>query len=288
MPELPEVETIRRQLIPLLRNNTINSIEVFHDKTVDFDETIEERLVGQTFQDIDRVGKLLIFSFYNKDDLFLLIHLKMTGQLLYVEDSRLITGGGHSISNKDISSLPNSHTRLSFTLQNNTTLYFNDMRLFGYAKLTNREKLEQIKLKFGPEPIDSNFDLDWFFKTLKKRKTSIKATLLDQSFVAGLGNIYVDELLFRSNILPDRRSDTITHTQAIQLAKNAHAVLQESIEVGGTTFQNFVDTNGNSGNFTQYLQVFNRNNLPCLVCGELIKKTKVAGRGTHFCPQCQK
>ncbi|MCA9361978.1 DNA-formamidopyrimidine glycosylase, partial [Candidatus Kaiserbacteria bacterium] len=201
MPELPEVETVRLQLLRKVIGKTIDSVEVFHNKTVAHDEVIEEKLRDKSIADIDRVEKLMIFFFESEDDLFLLAHLKMTGQFFYVGADTEVTGGGHSMTAADMD-LPMKHTRVAFHFTDHTTLYFNDMRLFGYTKVVNRSEMEQAKAGFGPEPISDNFDCEWFADRLRKRKTPVKAALLDQSFIAGLGNIYVDEALWRAGVRP--------------------------------------------------------------------------------------
>lgn len=287
MPELPEVETVRIQLRHKLRGKTVSAVEVFHSKTVAFDEEIEDKLVGKTIADIDRVGKLMVFSFLNENDLFLLAHLKMTGQFFFIEDDG-VSGGGHSMTEADVRDLPNKHTRVAFYFEDGSGLYFNDMRLFGYVKLATAEETEKARAGFGPEPIAEGFDVEWFTKKLRARKTPVKAALLDQKFVAGLGNIYVDEALWRAGVRPTRRADRVTKREAAYLAAAAGEVMNESIAVGGTTFQHFVDTGGEYGNFTDYLKVFGQQGKPCPRCGETIKKIRCAGRGTHFCPGCQK
>jgi len=288
MPELPEVETVRLQLLRKVKGKEIDSVEVFHSKIVNHNETIDDRLRGKTIATIDRIGKLMIFSFIGESDLFLLAHLKMTGQFFYVDSTGAISGGGHSMSESDGRDFPHKHSRVAFHFTDHTTLYFNDMRLFGYTKLATAAEVALAKAKFGPEPIDPEFDCQWFATKLKKRKTPIKAVLLDQSFVAGLGNIYVDEALWRAKIQPMRRSDRVTKAEAATLCKAAGDVMNESIKVGGTTFQHFVDTGGDAGNFTDYLQVFGQQGKVCKRCGDIIKKTRCAGRGTHYCPGCQK
>lgn len=287
MPELPEVETVRLQLRRKVVGKTIRSVEVFHDKIVGHDETIEDKLGGKTIADIDRIGKLMIFSFEGEDDLFLLAHLKMTGQFFYVDGQGDVSGGGHTMTESD-RELPNKHTRVTYYFTDDSALHFNDMRLFGYTKLATRAQMELARSKFGPEPIRDDFDCDWFIERLRQRNTPVKAALLDQSFVAGLGNIYVDEALFRAGVRPMRKANRVTKKEAALLCKAAGDVMNESINVGGTTFQHFVDTGGDNGNFTDYLQVFGRQGQTCNRCGDTIKKTRCAGRGTHYCPGCQK
>lgn len=288
MPELPEVETVRLQLLAKVLGKTVKAVEVFHAKTVGHDETIEDKLLRRTIEDIDRVGKLLIFSFVGEPDTYLLAHLKMTGQFFYVDGEVVVTGGGHSMSEADIAEFPGRHTRVAFYFEDGSSLYFNDMRLFGYAKLANAAELKKARAGFGPEPIDPDFDCEWFVDTLRKKKTSVKAALLNQSFVAGLGNIYVDEALWRAQIRPTRRADTVSKKEAAALCAAAGEVMLESIQLGGTTFKDFKDTGGEHGNFRDHLKVFGKQGQACSRCGEIITKVRCAGRGTHYCPGCQK
>ena len=287
MPELPEVETVRIQLKHKVAGKKIESVEVFHDKTVGFDSAIEDKLRGKTIEDIDRVGKLMIFSFKHEEDLFVLAHLKMTGQFFFVGKSGDVSGGGHSMTAADLD-LPMKHTRLGFHFTDHTSLYFNDMRLFGYVKTATAAEVEQARSGFGPEPIADNFDCEWFTERLRKRNTPVKAALLDQKFIAGLGNIYVDEALWRAQVRPTRTASKVTKKEAAALCAAAGDVMKESIAVGGTTFQHFKDTGGDNGNFTDYLKVFGQQGNVCERCGGTIKKIRCAGRGTHYCPDCQK
>ncbi len=285
MPELPEVETVRLQLRQKVRGKTIACVEVFHPKTVAHDRAIGRKLKGLTIADIDRVGKLLIVSFQDSAH-HLLAHLKMTGQFLYVDKGK-VSGGGHTLSPID-TTLPSKHTRVAFHLEGGSTLYFNDMRLFGYTKLASPREVEEARAAFGPEPISDTFDVEAFVRGAKKRRTPIKAILLDQSFIAGLGNIYVDEALFRAGVRPTSLGTSLSLPRLRLVAVAARDVLSESIAVGGTTFQHFADTGGEKGNFSDYLRVFGKQNTPCAVCGTNIVKIRCAGRGTHYCPKCQK
>jgi formamidopyrimidine-DNA glycosylase len=286
MPELPEVETVRLQLKHKVLKKKIKSIEVFHMKTVAHDRSIGKKLLGKTVTAIDRIGKLMIFSFENESDLFLLAHLKMTGQFFFVDKGDVV-GGGHSMTAAD-TKLPHKHTRVAFHFTDSTTLYFNDMRLFGYTKTATAKEVAEARKGFGPEPIDPEFDTDWFVERIRRRSTTVKAALLDQSFVAGLGNIYVDEALWRAKVKPERKANTLTKKEAATIAAASRDVMLESIAVGGTTFQHFKDTGGDNGNFTDYLKVFGKQGEACSRCGGIIKKIRCAGRGTHFCPKCQK
>ncbi len=305
MPELPEVETVRIQLLRKVVGKTITKVEVFNRKSVAHDEHFESRLEGKIIANIDRIGKLMIFSFVGEDDLFLLSHFRMTGQFFYIDKKGDVVGGGHApqehfrfssrptpeklgrTTATDLD-LPGRHTRVAFHFTDNTTLFFNDMRLFGYVKLANAKEVEHARAGFGPEPISPDFDCDWFASKLRQRKTSVKAALLDQSFIAGLGNIYVDEALWRAQVRPTRQADKVTKVEAARLCRAASDVMHESIAVGGTTFQHFKDTDGEKGNFIDHLKVFGQQGKPCERCGYTIKKIRYAGRGTHYCPGCQK
>lgn len=286
MPELPEVETIRSQLYLGIKGKTIAKIKVLNEKSVRGDRQFAKKARGLQVADIDRIGKLLIFSFKGKKDVFLLVHLKMTGQLFLIDDrGQRKAAGGHETPHD--ATLPNHHTRVEFAFNDGTKLYFNDQRIFGYLHLTDKPGVKAARERFGPEPHQGALDFDYFFSRLQKSGRSLKAMLLDQSFVAGLGNIYVDEALFRAGLAPMRSSRSVTPTEAKRLMKEAARVLQEAIKHGGTTFQSYKDSTGKKGNYAKELQVFGRNGQPCPRCGHIIEKTRVAGRGTHFCPQCQ-
>lgn len=288
MPELPEVETVRLQLLHKIKDKTIKAVEVFHSKSVKDNEDFEDLLVGKTVSGIDRVGKLMIFCFKEDSDLYMLAHLKMTGQFFFVEDGEVETGGGHSMTESDFSDLPGKHTRAAFYFEDGSALYFNDMRIFGYLVLASKSEMLSVKGTYGPEPITDDFDVEEFYKKLKKKTIYIKPALLDQKFVAGLGNIYVDEALWMAGVKPTRRSNKVTKAEAAAIAAASGDVMKRSIELGGTTFQSFKDTGGENGNFKDFLQVFGKQGAKCPRCGEIIKKIKLAGRGTHYCPGCQK
>lgn len=288
MPELPEVETVRLQLLHKIKGKTIKVVEVFHSKSANHDGSFEDRLLDKTIKHIDRIGKLMIFSFVGEDDLFMLAHLKMTGQFFFVEDDEVAIGGGHSMTETDFTDLPNKHTRVAFYFTDKSALFFNDMRIFGYVRLTDRKGMEAARAGFGQEPISDDFDVELFTKKLKKRSSYIKPTLLDQKFIAGLGNIYVDEALWMAGVKPTRRAHKVNKAEAAAIAAASRDVMRRSIEFGGTTFENFKDTGGKNGNFADFLQVFGRQGGFCPRCGEIIQKIKLAGRGTHYCPSCQK
>jgi len=286
MPELPEVETVRVQLWKKLKGKTIKKVEILNPKSVNNDQHFSEKITGLTIKNIDRIGKLLIFSFVDQPDLFMLGHLKMTGQFFVVNNKNIVVQGGHGTPHDH--TLPNRHTRVIITFNDDTVLYFNDQRIFGYLLLTDKSGKDNAKKKFGPEPLSDKLDFETFFGRLMRSQQNIKARLLDQTFLAGLGNIYVDETLFRAKILPTRPANTLNKGEVKKILSEAKKVLEEAIADGGTTFQTFKDSNGAKGNYTQKLRVFGRQGKPCLKCKDIIQKTRVAGRGTHFCPNCQK
>lgn len=292
MPELPEVETIRRDLSDRVLGKKIKGVEVLAVKTISpTSPKFKAALIGQSFQAIDRIGKLLIFTLSDKK-LFLLIHLKMTGQLIYSFHDK-ITAGGHSLKAQSLlgyvgGELPNKSTRVYFVLADNSRLFFNDQRRFGYLKLVTKEDLDQIKKKYGIEPLTPNFTKANFFSAFKGRKKNVKALLLDQSLISGLGNIYVDEALFLAGIRPGRRASSLSRLEIDGLYGVIESLIKKAIKYRGTTFNNYLDAQGKKGSFVNKLQVYGRSKEACLKCGGAIRKVKIAGRGTHFCPNCQK
>ncbi|MFH0892413.1 MAG: bifunctional DNA-formamidopyrimidine glycosylase/DNA-(apurinic or apyrimidinic site) lyase [Candidatus Falkowbacteria bacterium] len=304
MPELPEVETIKNDLRKRILSaqggsasggdQKISAVSVLLARTVkNREREFKKTLIGNRFVEINRVGKLMIFELARGGG-FLLAHLKMTGQLIYQYPSPMQErggksswlAGGHS-DNIAIKVLPNKHTRVFLEFSDGSRLFFNDMRTFGYMKIVNAEELAAIKEKFGPEPLDKKFDGVFLKNLLKKRKTNIKALLLNQALVAGLGNIYADETLFRAGVLPSRSADTLTDAEIKKIALAAKAVLLSGIKYRGTTFNSYVDADGHKGDFVRRLKVYGRAGKKCVRCGATVMKIKVAGRGTSYCPVCQ-
>ncbi len=290
MPELPEVEVVRQQLEKKIVNKTIEDIDVRDWKSVKNDRYFITALTGSKFKGIDRKGKYLFFRLTQEEDnqeLFIICHLKMTGRLIFQTPAgRREYGGGHAL-NRPTPDQPHKHTRVIFTFKDGSHLYFNDMRKFGYLKRSTVKEVKEQKEKLGREPIGENYDREWFADVFAGRQTSVKAVLLGQKDIAGLGNIYVDEALWRSSIRPDRTADSLSSKELDRLFVATREVLEDSLELGGTTFRDFADTGGEKGNFTDKLAVFGREGEKCEQCGASIKKIRCAGRGTHFCPDCQ-
>ncbi len=303
MPELPEVEVIRRGLKNEILNKRISEVKVLSKNTVKPNSrTFAKELKGKSFLDIDRIGKLLIFELSDKID-FLLVHLKMTGQLIYTDQKEMIAGGHETkprssgrledvLIEEDLiervgGRLPNKFTRVIITFNKRGSLYFNDMRKFGYMRIVDERELKKIKSAFGMEPRTKEFTKEGFIKAIKTRNKSIKAVLLDQSIIAGLGNIYTDESLFLSKVDPRRKASSLTDKEISALYKNIEHIIGKAIEYKGTTFSDYSDAKGNKGNFSELLQVYGRTGEKCKICGTKIEKIREAGRGTHFCPKCQ-
>jgi len=286
MPELPEVETIRGDLEKKLLHKKIVKVEVFLPKIVKNDVYFfKNNLSGKSFSRIDRIGKLLLFSLA-PGNFWLLIHLKMTGQLLYQKKNKIIAGG-HSQSQLD-KILPSKYSYVIFTFQDGSRLFFNDMRQFGYVKLVSAPEKELIVAEYGIEPLQPNFTKKNFVSIFKNRKTILKALLLNQKFIAGIGNIYADEICFAAKILPSRRVYKLTAVEIDALYSACQKVIRKAIRLRGTTFNSFIDSEGRQGNFLKYLYVFGREKKICKRCHQgVIKKIRLVGRGTHFCPYCQ-
>lgn len=287
MPELPEVETVKRGLDKLIVGKKVLSVS--HDWPKSFPNVqseVDEFLLGAIINRISRRGKALIIDL--STNYSLVIHLKMTGQLVYVGAERF--GAGHP-NDSLISELPDSSTRVTFVFTDKSHLFFNDQRKFGYVKLVPTPHVLELDFfqRLGPEPLVDSFTSKEFAKRLQKRKnTSIKAALLDQSVLAGVGNIYADEALFGAGVHPARRVGSLQKPQLERLHEALIEVLAEAIEKGGSTDRNYRDAEGKKGSYLTFAKVFRREGEPCMSDSTLILKTRVAGRGTHYCPTCQK
>lgn len=287
MPELPEVETVKRGLHGLIIGRKIKAVE--HDTPKSFPNAasdVEEFLVGATVVDVRRRAKVLLIDLSSAYTI--VIHLKMTGQLVFRGEA--VFGAGHP-NDSLIGELPDRSTRVTFTFTDDSHLYFNDQRKFGWAKLMPTLEVPNIDFmkKVGPEPLEADFTAEAFAERFKRRaKTSIKAALLDQTVVAGVGNIYADESLWGAKIHPRRLVNTITSGEYIELYHELRSVMNLAIEKGGSTDKNYVNAEGKRGSYMDFARVFRREGKACPRCGTTIIKFKAAGRGTHVCPNCQK
>ncbi len=289
MPELPEVETVRiglQQFLPGLRV-----------RSVDFDwpkgfpnskQLVSTKLIGTKIERVDRRGKVVIIVL--ESGYSLLIHLKMTGQLVFVDGKKRF-GAGHP-NDSLVSKLPDKSTRVTIAFTNGSVLYFNDQRKFGWVKLEPSKDLyksNKFLSKLGPEPLDDDYTFEQFNSALQKRGGSaIKAAILDQSVLAGVGNIYADESLFIARIHPATKVANISTFKLKRLFSAIIDVMKLSIAQGGSSDRNYVDAEGKKGSYLKFAKVFRLNGQPCPNCGKLIQKIRVAGRGTHVCTHCQK
>lgn len=286
MPELPEVETVRRGLQTLLPGRTIKTVE--HDTPKSFPNAVsdvKEFLIGSKIVDVRRRAKVLLIDLSSKYTL--VIHLKMTGQLVFRGDA--VFGAGHP-NDSLIGELPDRSTRVTLTFADGSHLYFNDQRKFGWMKLIPALEVPNIDFmkKVGPEPLEASFTAEEFEERFKRRaKTSIKAALLDQTVIAGVGNIYADESLWGAKIHPKRLVGSLTKAEFKKLYEELRSVMNLAIEKGGSTDKNYVNAEGKRGSYMDFARVFRREGKPCPRCGTTIIKFKAAGRGTHICPVCQ-
>ena len=273
MPELPEVETIKNTLKRLVINKTIQDVAVYWPNIVKFPDDVEEFkhiLAGQMIHDITRKGKFLRFEL---DDYVLISHLRMEGK--------------YSVNNQADPVI--KHTHIVFSLTNGEELRYNDVRKFGTMHVFNKgEEFSQKPLnQLGPDPFEESFTFDYFYEKLQKTNRAIKNALLDQTIVAGLGNIYVDETLFKAGIHPLRKASQLSKKEVKEVMKHATITLADAVKQGGTTIRSYVNSDGDMGMFQQELLVYGQEDQACTNCGDLIIKMKIGGRGTHVCMTCQ-
>lgn len=290
MPELPEVETIRLQLNQTLKGLKVTKIEVLSQKN--FLGQIEE-VIGREVEKVERRAKIILVKL-NKEKC-LAIHLKLTGQLIY----RCSDRSGLNYSEKEegpfsTRQLPNKFTTIIVSFNNGGKLYFNDLRKFGWLKVIDFKNgecdLPELK-KLGPEAIDQKtFTFDYFKNTLAKSKKPVKLVILDQEKLAGVGNIYANEALFAAGIMPTRPANSLSDEEIQKLQSSIIEVLEASIAHKGTSDEDeaYRQITGEKGGYQNYLKVYQRDKENCPKCGVLIKRIKLAGRGTFYCSRCQK
>lgn len=272
MPELPEVETIRRDLAPLVTGRRVLQVDV-DEATLPLlarvpIDVLRSNLVGRTFVDVGRRGKYLLFGM--DDGRVFVCHLRMTGRLVW----------------RDHDAPPEIYQRAVIMLDDGHDLRWSDLRKFGTWRVV--DSADEVVRQLGPEPIDEGFTLQQFRAALAGRKAPVKSVLLDQRRMAGLGNIYVDEALFEARIRPDTPAGDVSRDGTKRLFAACRAVLERGIANRGASFKDYVDGEGRQGSQHMYVQVFRRTGKPCYVCGTPIERTVVGQRGTHFCPGCQR
>lgn len=270
MPELPEVQTVLDTLELQIKDRKINQVIVLYSRMIESDlEQFKNDLVGQHFREFKRRGKYLLFEM---DDLCLVSHLRMEGKY-YLKQS-----------NEEI----NKHTHIIFRLDDGRDLRYNDVRKFGKMYLTEIKSDYKIFRNLGVEPFSEDFNLEYCKAYLNKSRKVIKQDVLNQSFISGIGNIYADEIVFAIRKNPMTASSTLTDDDILNLIKETRRILTSAIKDGGTTIRSYTSSLGVSGKFQLNLMVHQRENQPCKICRTPIIKTKVKGRGTYYCPKCQK
>ncbi len=292
MPELPEVETIRRGLARILPGKKIRWVKILAAKQ--FPQPAAA-VNGRTIVAVKRKGKQLAIVFDNKQ--VLLIHLKLTGQLVYVP--RLQSGQravfGHPIPFAGGDSLPGRSTRIIISLADASghdagTLFFNDVRMFGWLRLLSEKDWRQAMAELGADALSRQFNAAYLYKVLQSSRRAVKVVIMDQQKISGIGNIYANEALFRARIDPRRPANSLSRKESEKLCQAIKAVLQESLKMQGTSAADdaYIQPDGRPGRFQQKLAVYQRAGQKCLSCSGTVKRIELGGRGTFFCPQCQK
>ncbi len=276
MPELPEVETVIKGLRPLVTDRIVTGVEIREENMIAYPkndiETFKNSLIGSKIEAINRRGKYIIIEL--DTDKNMVIHLRMTGKLLV----------------KEVEEFRDKHTHLIFSLNDGQEIRFNNIRKFGRVYLIDKEHPEQAGglADLGPEPLSDNLSVKDFKKLFDNRRALMKSLLLNQHFIAGIGNIYADEILFRAGVKPDRTADTLSEAEKEAIYHQMREILKKGIIYGGTSFSDYVNAFGEKGSFQEELRVHQREGEKCYSCGSKIKKIKVSGRSTYFCPRCQK
>lgn len=272
MPELPEVETITKTLRRFVCGQTIEQVNIYWPNIIKSPsiEQFSDAVVGQEIHDVTRHGKFLLFIL---DDYVLVSHLRMEGK--------------YSVDTKRAEM--KKHTHVVFDFESSEQLRYNDVRKFGTMHLFEKgTELTQKPLnQLGPDPFETTFTQEYLYERLQRTTRAIKNVLLDQTVVAGLGNIYVDETLHLAQIHPLTQANTLTKEEVKRIQEVSIQVLKQAIQQGGTTIRSYVNGLGEMGMFQQELHVYGQEDKPCTTCGESITKIKVGGRGTHFCISCQ-
>lgn len=321
MPELPEVETVVRQLDRVLPSRVIESVEVLREKSAQSDLG---KMAGKKVARVTRKQKMIVVEF-EESDLFLVIHLKMTGQLIFVsnqDDSptpgiRKSTVGQLIFDPSDVSTTPSSsplrrgrgervvgghpsldwvgelpsrHTRVIVHFNDGSTLFFNDQRVFGWMKIIQNSKFKIQSEQLPPDVVDPEFTADYLRQVLKKSGRAIKLVILDQAKMGGMGNIYANDALWLAGIRPAKRANTLAKKQIKALHEAMVQVIHRAIVLGGSSYSDYVDTKGMGGKYQDEFLVYDREGERCRKegCGGVIEKLKIGGRGTYWCRGCQR
>ncbi len=289
MPELPEVEVVKRSLINKTQNLIVKAVKINDGRLrYKIDRNKIKKIIGLKFKKITRRSKYLLF-FFNKD-IIMLVHLGMTGKFFFVNSkkTKYKTSFYYDINEgKD-----KKHDHIIFNLSDNQKLIYNDIRKFGFIKFIKRVDLDQnTHLKFlGPEPLSTKFNIQYFKNYLIGKKRTIKNILMDQKFVSGLGNIYANEILFFSGVRPVKKIEKLKDTEIHKIIKFSKKIISKAIMLGGSSIKDFSSSSGKKGSYQQYFSVYGKKgeNCPTVKCKGKIKKIVIANRASFFCAKCQK
>ncbi len=281
MPELPEVETIASRLQGVLPGKKIAALTVLRDKSFTGDTS---RLVGMDIVGVSRRAKLL--SIEISSGLFIVVHLKMTGQMIFVDGTTRL-GGGHP-TKEFVTELPAKATRIHLSFADGSALFFNDQRVFGWWKVMDVARREQEIEKYAPDIIDETVTTKYLAKKLAKRTSAIKQVIMDQAVMSGVGNIYACDGLFEAGIDPRRSANSLSKQEVNRLLRALRLVIHQGIELGGATIQHYRTADGLSGKYQEVMRVYGKEGKPCPSCSQPISRIKQGGRSTFWCEHCQR
>ena len=289
MPELPEVEVVKRSLTRKVQNLIIQKVNIKDSKLrYHLDKNKFRKIIGLRIKKIERKSKFLLF-FLNKN-FIMMVHLGMTGKFFFVDrkNTKLKTSFYYNIDYKK----EQKYDRVEFILNKNQKLIYNDVRKFGFIKLlSNKEYKDNFHLiHLGPEPLKNTFNYTYFKNYIKGRSRVIKDILMDQKFVSGLGNIYANEILFLSKVKPSRKVKNLKEFELKKIINFTKEVLKNAIELGGSSIKDFSSSNGKKGSFQQHFNVYGKKGATCsnTTCKSIIVKSSISNRSTFFCDNCQK
>lgn len=280
MPELPEVETIARRLREVIVDKRIKDVTVWREKSWQGEVT---EVLGQKILSISRRAKVL--QLHLENGLSLLVHLKMTGQLIYVDGTTRI-GGGHPTADW-VNDLPSKHTRVTIEFFEGGKLFFNDLRVFGWLKVATSEVVKKEFAAYAPDVIDAAVTAGYLEKMFSNRSVPIKLAIMDNKIIAGVGNIYANDALHLAKINPARPSSSLSKKEIATLYDALIVVISKGIELGGATIDDYRTVDGLAGGYQYVVRVYQREGKPCLECGGIIQRTKQGGRSTFYCQNCQ-
>jgi len=281
MPELPEVETVRRQLNQVLVGKKIGRILILKEKSFLGDEN---DLIGGQIEKVARKAKVIEIYFLGLKQI-LIVHLKMTGQLVFVDGKQKVVGGHPT---KDwVANLPSKHTRVVIYFSDGGKLFFNDMRIFGWMKVVEKEKYKKEMRWDVPDVTDRRFTFEFFSNLINKTNKLIKQVIMDQEKIGGIGNIYANDALFLAGVMPNRRANSLSKNETKKLYDSIKIIIDKGIKLNGASVTNYVDIKGMGGSYQDHFLVYKKDGDKCCVCGSKINKMKLGGRGTYFCSNCQ-